>query len=311
MTEQSSVGKRPSVVGLGETTMTPKVRSQLRTAATVAESGKIPAAIKLYRELLETEDDLVPAWIGLGNLLKDEEERREAYQKALEIEPKNSEAIEKLAILDGKAPPEITLLKEAEKAKVEDNPAEAEQPTEKVEPNIGGVFSHPVDISEWVMPDGSMVDYKTGQPTNLRCNRCGRPISLKSSKSTSVGYRCFECIYEIEDGYYEATSSDYVVSSLVIASLSFVAGFLVSLIGGFGGFFLFFIAFAVGGGIGAAIARVAQQAIGRRRGRNLPNILAGIMAICIFLPALIFGGGWLISAIVAFSAASGARVQLR
>ncbi len=306
--------------------MTPKIRSQLRTAASVAESGKIPAAIELYRELLATDSDLVPAWIGLANILKDEGERREAYEKALEIDPKNSEAIEKLALLDGKEPPQITILKENEKLKTEIDSTTTESIAEengeqtqvesaaisgKVEPNVDGVFSHPVDISEWVQPDGSMVDYKSGEPTNLRCNRCGRPISLKSSKSTSVGYRCFTCIYEIEEGYYEATSSDYVVSMLVIGVISLITGFLVTLIGGFGGIFIYFIAFAVGGGIGAAIARVAQQAIGRRRGRNLPNILAGIMAICIFLPALILGGGWLIAAIVAFSAASGARVQLR
>ncbi len=293
--------------------MTPKLRNQLRTAAKVAEGGKVPAAIGLYREILEEEPDTAAAWVGLGNLLKDPQEKRDAYEKALAIEPKNAEAIEKVARLDGKEPPKITLLKEEEKEKaveavVEDESVEAT--TKKVEPNIGGVFSHPADISEFVLPDGSMIDYKTGEPTNLRCNRCGRPITLKSSQSTSVGYRCNVCIRELEEGYYEATTSDFVISTLVTAVISVIVGVLVTLVGSFGGIFLYFIAFAVGGGIGTAIARVAQNSIGRRRGRNLPNLLAVVMGISIFLPGLILGSP-LISAIVAFAAASGARVQLR
>ena len=299
--------------------MTPGIRNKLRTAARVAENGKIPAAIGLYRELITEEPDLPEAWIGLGDLLKEKSERADAYQKALELDPKNSDAINKLAILEGKAEPEINLIEKEEQANVADEESandialadsDPTPPKAKVEPNVGGTFSHPVDISEFVLPDGSMIDYKTGEPTNLRCNRCGRPITLKSSQSTSVGYRCHICIRELEEGYYEATTSDFVISSLVTGVLSIIVGFLVTLIGGFGGFFIFFIAFAVGGAIGAFIARMAQQSIGRRRGRRLPNILSIIMAIGIFLPGLVFGS-FLISAIVAFTAASAARIQLR
>lgn len=314
--------------------MTPYIRTQLRTAARVAQDGKIPAAIELYRELIEKEPDVAEAYVGLGNVLSEESERRDAYNKALEIEPKNIEAINQLAVLDGKAPPEINLLKQQEKAKTKTEPEFDAQPEidqsqgkgtsshngnaggiehntiSQVEPIVGGTFSHPVDISEFVKPDGTMVDYKTGDPTNLRCNRCGRPITLKSSKSTSVGYRCEICIRELEDGYYEATTSDYIVSSLVTVGLSVVVGLIAGLIGG-GGFFFFFIAFAVGGAIGAGIARLAQQSIGRRRGRGLANMLSTMMGIVIFLTAFVFGGSWLMGAILAFAAASGARVQLR
>ena len=268
-------------------TMTPGIRNKLRTAARVAENGKVPAAIELYRELIAEEPDLPEAWIGLGDILKEKSERADAYQKALELDPKNSDAINKIAILEGKAEPEINLIEkegEVQEEKPVDlvNDIETVQPglppqKQKVEPNVGGTFSHPVDISEFVLPDGSMVDYKTGEPTNLRCNRCGRPITLKSSKSTSVGYRCNICIRELEEGYYEATTSDFIISSLVTGVLSVIIGFLITLIGGFGGFFLFFIAFAVGGAIGAFIARMAQQSIGRRRGRGLPNILSIIL----------------------------------
>ena len=304
--------------------MTPGIRNKLRTAARVAESGKIPAAIELYRELLAEHDDLAEAWIGLGDILNSKAEQAEAYQNALNIDPKNSDAIQKLAIAEGKEPPQINLLKKEEKEKVvevesiqtesaqndpliEAEPAPASE--KKVEPNVGGIFSHPVDISEFVKPDGSMVDYKTGEPTNLRCNRCGRPITLKSSQSTSVGYRCNICIREIEDGFYEATTSDYIVSSLVVSVLSLIVGIIAGFIGG-GGFFFIIIAFAVGGGIGTGIARLAQQSIGRRRGRGLSNLLSVLMVLFMFIPGLVLGS-FLISAILSFAAASAARVQLR
>ncbi|MEM9777976.1 MAG: hypothetical protein AAF902_25595, partial [Chloroflexota bacterium] len=294
--------------------MTPYIRTQLRTAARVAEDGKIPAAIELYRELIEKEPDVAEAYVGLGNVLSDESDRRDAYNKALEIDPKNVDAINNLAVLDGKEPPEINLLKQEEKAKLKAEPepkfngpetgqvenvdegAIVQNTISKVEPIVGGTFSHPVDISEFVKPDGTMVDYKTGEPTNLRCNRCGRPITLKSSKSTSVGYRCEICIRELEDGYYEATTSDYVISSLITVGLSILVGVIAGLIGG-GGFFFLFIAFAVGGAIGAGIARLAQQSIGRRRGRGLANLLSTLMGITIFLSAFLFGGALLMGGI--------------
>lgn len=299
--------------------MTPGIRNKLRTAARVAESGKIPAAIELYRELIAEHDDLAEAWIGLGDTLTSQTEKADAYQKALEINPKNSDAIQKLAIAEGKEPPQINILKKEEQEKSvepeatspepKNEGAESAQTPSKVEPNVGGIFSHPVDISEFVKPDGSMVDYKTGEPTNLRCNRCGRPITLKSSQSTSVGYRCNICIREIEDGFYEATTTDYVVSSLVVSVLSLIIGIIAGFIGG-GGFFFIIIAFAVGGGIGTGIARLAQQSIGRRRGRGLSNMLSVLMVLFMFLPGLVLGS-FLISAILSFAAASAARVQLR
>ncbi|MFK7800184.1 MAG: type IV pilus biogenesis/stability protein PilW [Anaerolineae bacterium] len=305
--------------------MTPGIRNKLRTAARVAESGKIPAAIELYRELIAENEDLADAWIGLGDILPNQTEQAEAYQKALAIDPKNSDAIQKLAIAEGKEPPQINILKKEEKERTADldgatnetalteTPAAVEaevvKSDTKVEPNVGGMFSHPIDISEFVKPDGSMVDYKTGEPTNLRCNRCGRPITLKSSQSTSVGYRCNICIREIEDGFYEATTSDYIVSSLVVAVLSLIVGIISGFIGG-GGFFFIIIAFAVGGGIGTGIARLAQQSIGRRRGRGLSNLLSVLMVLFMFIPGVVLGS-FLISAILSFAAASAARVQLR
>ena len=291
----------------------------------MAQSGRRLAAIDLYQQVLEEDKSATLAWVGLGNILEDERASREAFGMALTLDPENKEALNGLAVLDGKPIPFPAEKEEeappAESAPVTDSTATvdsaAEAVAKKVEPNIGGIFPHPVDISEFVLPDGSMVSYKFGDPTNLRCNRCGRPISGRDSKKTSVGYRCLICIHELEESYFEATNSDHLIAIAIATVLSLVAGIVVSRIGGFGGFFIYFIIFAIGGAIGTFIARVAHRAIGRRRGRHLPTIISGIIAAGGILPAIftflvtfsLFG--IIVPLIYAFTAASAAYYFLK
>lgn len=290
----------------------------------MAESGRRLAAIDLYQQVLEEDNSATLAWVGLGNMLDDESARREAFDKALTLDPENKEALNGLAVLDGNPIP-FPAEKEEEIQEAPapdsmspsvDQPA-AESSAKKVEPNIGGIFPHPVDISEFVLPDGSMVSYKSGDPTHLRCNRCGRPISGRDSKKTSVGYRCLICIHELEESFFEATSSDHLIAIAISSVLSLIAGIVVSRIGGFGGFFIYFIIFAIGGAIGTFIARTSHRAIGRRRGRHLPTIISGIVAAGGILPAIfaflatfsLFG--IIVPLIYAFTAASAAYYFLK
>ncbi|MCA9920662.1 MAG: tetratricopeptide repeat protein, partial [Anaerolineales bacterium] len=46
----------------------PRVRSLLRQANKVAESGKKAAAEQLYRQILEEAPDVAEAWYGLGQV---------------------------------------------------------------------------------------------------------------------------------------------------------------------------------------------------------------------------------------------------
>ena len=46
--------------------------------------------------------------------------------------------------------------------------------------------------------------------TNLRCNRCGRPICPKCAVRTPVGFRCPECVREQQNKYYTGGTMDYV-----------------------------------------------------------------------------------------------------
>ena len=146
--------------------------------------------------------------------------------------------------------------------------------------------------------------------TTLRCNRCGRPICPKHFKRTSVGYRCLVCIREIEEEFFTAETRDYIIAPAVAIPLSFIAGILIGIFGGFGGIFLLFFMFAIGGAGGSLVGRLVFRAIGRRRGRYIPYIVATIVAVGAIIPALIFGS-FLAGAIYAFAATSAAYYQLR
>jgi hypothetical protein len=154
----------------------------------------------------------------------------------------------------------------------------------------------------------------------LRCNRCGNPICIKCANRTSVGYRCPDCLYELEEKYYTGQNSDYIIATAVTTPLSLLAGFLLTLIG-FSIWILFFV-FLIGGAVGTATARIAFALIGRRRSRYMPQLVGGIVfAGAIAMPLALFlislGAGffdpWLLVLPFAygFIAASSAYYYLR
>jgi len=296
--------------------MTPKIRNQLRQADKVAASGKRSAAVELYQQILVEDDAVAAAWAGLGHVLLDEAERENAYQKALSLDADNQEAQRGLAELrneplpaesDGASAGRDSAVGGSEPSLREAGEDEKEAEGGTLESDI---YPHAVDISEFILPDGTMVCYgDRSQPTTLRCNRCGRPICSKYSKLTSVGYRCLVCIREIEDEFFTAETKDYVIATAVATPLSFIIGALVGAFG-FGGIFFWFILFAVGGALGSFVGRVVFRAIGRRRGRYIPYVVATIVAVGGILPALVFGS-FLSGAIYAFAATSAAYYQLR
>ena len=290
---------------------TPKIRNLIRQANKVAASGKRAAAAALYQQILDEDGTQYVAWVGLGDALLDEAARAEAYEKALAINPDGAEALRALAIMRGEFVEEVVdALKEEEKAAGIDV-AESGKSADELKKE-DSIYPYPVDIAEWTRPDGTMVCYGNhSHETTLRCNRCGRPICQKHFQRTSVGYRCLVCIREIEDDFFTAETKDYIIGTLVAIPLSIIAGILVGLIGGFiGGYFLFIGLFFFGGGIGAAVARLTSRAIGRRRGRYIPYVVAGCVALFGFFIPLLFGN-FLAGAIYAFVATSAAYYQLR
>jgi hypothetical protein len=286
-------------------TTSPRIRSLLRQADKIAESGKRSAAEKLYRQIIDEAPETTNAWTGLATVLRDPAQKEAALQRALEIDPENTTAIHQLAILHGEIPAET---EPPEEVLAQDTNLESEQhheasivapPSEPdvraseggademlLEPIAAEVIAeetvsgeeddHILEHDDHILEQVQEVLYCANHPhreTHLRCNRCGKPICSSCAKSTPVGYRCPECIREHEEIYYTATTIDYIVAVTIALPLSVVAGYLATLIG----IFVIFLAAAAGNLIG----RLVFRAVGKRRGRWIPQLVSG---------AIIFGG---------------------
>jgi hypothetical protein len=115
--------------------------------------------------------------------------------------------------------------------------------------------------------------------TQLRCNKCGKPICPRCAVRTPVGYRCRECVRGQQQIFETALWYDYVVAAVIAAPLAAISAVLLGSLG----FFVIFLA-PVAGGVTAEIIRVAVR---RRRGRRLPLVATiAFVAGCLFIVVL-------------------------
>lgn len=258
----------------------PRLRSLLRQADKVRESGKRAAAEQLYRQLIDEAPDVAEAWYGLGQVTGVPTEQEAAYEKAVALNPEYAPAVRALADLRGEPVPAW-----AEAPEVEAD-AEAEVPAPKV--------VEPMDTAVSATDSYELVCYRhSNRPTSLRCYNCGKPICSSCAVKTPVGYSCPDCIREKEDSFFNAKPLDYVIAPLIGLVLSLVAGYLVSRFSLGVGFFTYFIMLFVGGIAGRLIGQLSKQAIGRRRGRYLPQVMVAMLILGTavwLLPSLLLGG---------------------
>src|SRR5690606_356964 len=107
--------------------------------------------------------------------------------------------------------------------------------------------------------------------TGLRCNKCGRYMCAQCAVQTPIGYRCRECVRQVEDKFYKGTDQDYIVMAAVAGGLGAIAGVFMSLLS----FLLLAIILALP--VGGMIAEAAMRATQRRRGRYSAQVAAGSM----------------------------------
>ncbi|MDX2076426.1 MAG: hypothetical protein SFZ02_08340 [bacterium] len=118
--------------------------------------------------------------------------------------------------------------------------------------------------------------------TELRCNKCDRYMCAQCAVSTPVGYRCRECVRQVEDKFFSGTTTDYVVVFAISMGLNLIGGIIALL----ANFILlsFFLGIFWAGFIGEACLRITK----RRRGRNTGQVGAVGAVIGGFLGVVIY-----------------------
>lgn len=119
--------------------------------------------------------------------------------------------------------------------------------------------------------------------TQLRCNRCDRPICIKCATHTPTGYRCPECIRSQQKVFITTKWFDYIIAFGITGVISFLGSLLTDFVG----FFTFFIAM----GAGYLAVKLVKKAINNRRSPLLPIVMSATAFITSLLPSLF----WIIS----------------
>jgi len=221
-----------------------------KQAKVAAAAGNKTRAIELYKEVLSQTPDDANAIMELVPLLDDPDEKRDYLEHLVRIDPYNEEAKDALAELDGTQASAVDAQPEVE---------------------VLHCYFHP------------------DRETVLRCNKCGKPICTECAIPTPVGYRCPECVRELQDKFYTASSTDIIKGAAVAFFGGIAIGFATLLTIMFLGRFLFFgflAAFFLGSALGGGVAELVRRAMGKRHARNFPIIGDIALLIGFFLVAI-------------------------
>ncbi|NHZ72386.1 MAG: hypothetical protein GWP17_04805, partial [Aquificales bacterium] len=248
----------------------PRLRTLLRQAERAQNAGKLAAAEQSYREILEEAPESPEAWLGLAGLLKDSQEKEQAYEKVLSLDAENKGAQIGLAKLRGEPIPEFEEEPEPEPKIIAEPEVETAVSANSVQ-SVSTTTLEPTTTEE--EEEFDLYCYRhPDTSTALRCYSCNRPICSACTNKTPVGYICPECKYDAEEKFFTASKLDYVIAGIVSFILSLIAGAIVVRLGS--GFFMILIIFFVGGAVGGFIGKMTQRVIGGRRGRYMPHLVA-------------------------------------
>jgi hypothetical protein len=121
--------------------------------------------------------------------------------------------------------------------------------------------------------------------TQLRCNRCNKPICIKCATHTPTGYRCPECIRSQQKVFITTKWFDQVIAILITGVISFLGSLLSTMLG------FYSLLIAMGAGLLAVWA--VKKAIHNRRS----PLLKYVMSITAFLASLPHAIIWVLTTI--------------
>ena len=116
--------------------------------------------------------------------------------------------------------------------------------------------------------------------TQLRCNRCNKPICIQCATHTPTGYRCPECIRSQQKVFVTTKWFDQLIAALITG----VIALLGSLLGAYFGFYNIFI--AMGAGYLSVLA--TKKAINNRRSPLLKIVMGATAFLVSLAPAVYY-----------------------
>ena len=146
--------------------------------------------------------------------------------------------------------------------------------------NVKTFGSPPIPVQDVVDDAGNTYcQIHTDVQTALRCNNCGRLMCAKCAVHTPVGYRCEQCVRQLENRFFNANQAYYGKVFAVSAVLGALGAVVTNLIGWW--LLVFFIAAAAGGIISEAVLRVTKG----ERGRYAAQAAAGGVVVGVLIAA--------------------------
>lgn len=118
--------------------------------------------------------------------------------------------------------------------------------------------------------------------TGLRCNRCDRYMCAQCAVHTPVGYRCRECVRQVDNRFFAGTPRDYAVSGAISLALGVAAGGIALWTN------VLLLSLILGLPVGAGVAELGLRATQRRRGRQSAEVAAGAFLVGALLGACLF-----------------------
>lgn len=153
---------------------------KLQQARTAARVGDLAEAHRLLAAAVEENPENPEIWLELAGVAESLEEKRACLEKVLALDPNHTSAQTSLTLL-------------ARKLETTADPP----PT---------VSRQPTAVEE------ALYCYRHPQiETSLHCNRCNKPMCAKCAQRTPVGFRCPDCMLEIEGRYYSQAKGSYIL----------------------------------------------------------------------------------------------------
>jgi hypothetical protein len=240
-----------------------EVQQLIQHGRIAALAGDTSSARTHFRRAAELDSACAEAWVGLSGVVPVLAEKRECLQRALALEPHNTEARAGLCYVEQLLADGVRIAPaQRDHRLVTSEAASTSLPADST-PAIEHCYNHP--------------DRETG----LHCVQCAQPICGKCARMAPVGQLCPKCRHGRRPQQYKVASANLLVAGGVALIVSALASALAQFV--MGGFLGFYVAFFAGPLTAEIIIRITDRLTRAKRGRAM-QIVVGAAMVAGMLP---------------------------